>query len=59
MQAKVLRFDWDNVNQWEVDDESMAFAFVFTKPDQKTRRIRIYTPYVGFPLPSPTVHTNL
>lgn len=25
----------------------MSFAFVFTKPDNKTRRIRIYTPYVG------------
>ena len=43
----MLEFDWECVNEWEVDDEAMCFVFVYTRPDKKPRRVRIHTPYVS------------
>ncbi|KAH6937559.1 hypothetical protein HPB50_001712 [Hyalomma asiaticum] len=46
--AQVIEFPWDTVAEWEVDEEGMAFAFQYTRPDKKPRWVKIFTPYFLF-----------
>ncbi|KAH7965536.1 hypothetical protein HPB49_008688 [Dermacentor silvarum] len=45
LEAQVIEFQWDTVAEWEVDEEGMAFAFQYTRPDKKPRWVKIFTPY--------------
>ncbi|XP_077514311.1 sorting nexin 27 [Amblyomma americanum] len=48
LEAQVIEFPWDTVAEWEVDEEGMAFAFQYTRPDKKPRWVKIFTPYFLF-----------
>uniref|UniRef100_V5GVT6 Putative sorting nexin-27 n=1 Tax=Ixodes ricinus TaxID=34613 RepID=V5GVT6_IXORI len=48
LEAQVIEFLWDSVAEWEVDEEGMAFAFQYTRPDKKPRWVKIFTPYFLF-----------
>ena len=41
----MIRFDWDELRNWEVDDEGLCFVFQYSKPERKPRTVRIHTPY--------------
>lgn len=44
----MIRFDWKDISEWDVDDEGLCFAFQYAKPEKKTRTIRIHTPFYVF-----------
>nr|XP_027202465.1 sorting nexin-27-like [Dermatophagoides pteronyssinus] len=45
IENKKIEFQWDTLKEWYVDDEGISFVFVYNKPDNKLRRVRIHTPY--------------
>ena len=44
----MIRFDWKDISEWDIDDEGLCFAFQYSKPEKKSRTIRIHTPYYVF-----------
>lgn len=45
LENQMIRFDWDEISNWEVDDEGLCFVFQYCKPERKSRSVRIHTPY--------------
>jgi len=45
---QMIRFDWSEISEWDIDDEGLCFAFQYSKPEKKSRTIRIHTPYYVF-----------
>lgn len=45
LENQMIRFDWDELRNWEVDDEGLCFVFQYAKPERKPRSVRIHTPY--------------
>jgi len=46
-QSQVIEFSWDDVLQFEVDNDQMTFNFEYRREGRKPRWIRIFTPYVS------------
>ncbi|XP_068694408.1 sorting nexin-27-like [Montipora foliosa] len=38
-------FDWEEVTQWEADQEAMAFCFEYAKEGKKPKWVKIYSQY--------------
>lgn len=47
LESQVVYLQWDNVDQWEVDDEGMAFCLKYSRGDKTARWVKIFTPYVS------------
>lgn len=45
-QAKLIEFQWSDIQSYEIDRESSSFNFEFLREGRKPRWIRIFTPYV-------------
>ncbi|KAH7643337.1 sorting nexin-like protein 2 [Dermatophagoides farinae] len=45
IEDKKIEFQWNTLKEWYVDDEGISFVFVYNKPDNRLRRVRIHTPY--------------
>ena len=39
-------FNWEDLINWEADDEAMAFCFEYSKGGKKPRWVKIYSQYV-------------
>ena len=39
-------FNWEDLTNWEADDEAMAFCFEYSKGGKKPRWVKIYSQYV-------------
>ncbi|KAH9506981.1 Sorting nexin-27 [Dermatophagoides farinae] len=48
IEDKKIEFQWNTLKEWYVDDEGISFVFVYNKPDNRLRRVRIHTPYVKY-----------
>lgn len=48
LESQVIDFSWESIKEWEIDDEGLAFAFQYARPDKKPRFVRIHTPYHVF-----------
>lgn len=38
-------FNWEELSQWEADQEAMAFCFEYTKEGRKPRWVKVYSEY--------------
>lgn len=38
-------FNWEELSQWEADQEAMAFCFEYTKEGKKPRWVKVYSEY--------------
>lgn len=47
LESQVVELRWDDVAQWEPDDEGMAFCIKYNRPEKAPRWVKIYTPYVS------------
>lgn len=48
LESQVVEFQWNSIARWEVDEESMAFCFQYTRPDNRPPRwLKVFTPYVS------------
>lgn len=41
-------FNWEDLTNWEADDEAMAFCFEYSKGGKKPRWVKIYSQYFAF-----------
>ena len=39
-------FNWEDLTNWEADNEAMAFCFEYSKGGKKPRWVKIYSQYV-------------
>ncbi|XP_059479043.1 sorting nexin-27 isoform X1 [Neocloeon triangulifer] len=46
--GQTVEFPWSNIKQWDVEEEGMAFAFQYQKPNKNPRWVKIFTPYFVF-----------
>ncbi len=46
LESQIIPFAWSKIIQWDVDDEGMAFAFQYERPDKAPRWVKIFTTYV-------------
>ncbi|XP_066273941.1 sorting nexin-27-like isoform X1 [Branchiostoma lanceolatum] len=44
-ESQVITFSWEEMTQWEVDDEGMAFCFQYQRGEKKPRWVRIFSPH--------------
>ena len=47
LQSQVIEFAWDDILQFEVDNDQMTFNFEYRREGRKPRWVRIFTPYVS------------
>lgn len=47
-EKQLISFDWNQISEWDSDEEGVCFVYQFVKPDKKTRTIRIHTPFYVF-----------
>ncbi len=47
LESQIIQFSWASIIQWDVDDEGMAFAFQYQRPDKPARWVKIFTTYVS------------
>ncbi|KAG7162218.1 Sorting nexin-27-like, partial [Homarus americanus] len=45
LQTQVIDFAWSTVEKFEVDDEAMAFCFLYRQTEELIRWVKIFTPY--------------
>lgn len=45
LESQIIDFNWENIKEWEIDEEGLAFAFQYNRPDKKPRFVRIHTSY--------------
>ena len=48
LQDQVLRFAWSSIEEYEIDEESMSFNFLYSRDNKKPRWVKIMTNYVRF-----------
>lgn len=48
LQTQVIDFAWSTVEKFEVDDEAMAFCFLYRQTEELIRWVKIFTPYYHF-----------
>ncbi|XP_022095946.1 sorting nexin-27-like isoform X2 [Acanthaster planci] len=48
LEEQVPSFQWGEIQQYETDDEGMAFCFEYAKEGKRPRWVRIYTKYFDF-----------
>lgn len=47
-QSQVIEFAWSSIENFEVDDEALAFCFSFRQSPEMTRWVKIFTQYSHF-----------
>lgn len=48
-QTQIIDFAWSTIEKYEVDDEAMAFCFLYRQTEELIRWVKIFTPYVSVP----------
>lgn len=48
LEAQIVDLEWDTINRWESDEESMAFCFEYSRNEKPPRWVKVFTPYVRF-----------
>ncbi|KAG0715134.1 Sorting nexin-27 [Chionoecetes opilio] len=48
LQTQVIDFAWSTIEKYEIDDEAMAFCFLYRQTEELIRWVKIYTPYYHF-----------
>ncbi|XP_033634276.1 sorting nexin-27-like [Asterias rubens] len=48
LEEQVPSFQWNEIREYEVDDEGMAFCFEYAKEGKKPRWVKIYTKYFNY-----------
>ncbi|OXA61276.1 Sorting nexin-27 [Folsomia candida] len=48
LESQIIPFTWESIIQWDIDDEGMAFAFQYERPDKAPRWVKIFTTYFHF-----------
>lgn len=46
LESQIVELEWDAINRWESDEESMAFCFEYSRNGKAPRWVKIFTPYV-------------
>lgn len=46
-QTQIIDFAWSTIEKYEVDDEAMAFCFLYRQTEELIRWVKIFTPYVS------------
>ena len=45
----MLRFSWSSIEEYEIEEESMSFNFLYSRDNKKPRWVKIMTSYVRIP----------
>lgn len=46
LETQIVDLEWDTINRWESDEESMAFCFEYSRNGKSPRWVKVFTPYV-------------
>jgi len=47
LKSQVIEFSWEDIEQYELDNEQNTFNFEYRREGRKSRWVRIFTPYVS------------
>lgn len=48
IEDQIIEFKWNEIENWEINEEQMCFQFVFKRPPKKSRLVKVFTPYFVF-----------
>ncbi|CAL4066433.1 unnamed protein product, partial [Meganyctiphanes norvegica] len=48
LQTQIIDFQWSTIEKFEIDDEAMAFCFLYRQTEDLIRWVKIFTPYYQF-----------